>query len=175
MLDKLFKIIYITLKMKVKQLMNKRVVSVYPEALFSEIWKIIFKKGIHGLPVVDKNKTLIGIIAEEDLLSKLYPSYQEYIDDFQSAANFEEMEKNIGELKRLRAQDVMNKTIYLTYPETPVLQALSKMIVRQVRQLPVIDRERKLIGIITKGDIFDYLFKNYLNLPFPFRKKKVIK
>jgi len=161
--------------MRVKQLMSKRVVSVSPKASFTELWKIIFKKGIHGLPVIDKNKILIGIIAEEDLLSKLYPSYQEYVDDFQSATDFEEMEKNIGELKKLRAQDVMNKSIHLTYPETAILQALSKMIIRQVRQLPVIDNEGKLIGIITKGDIFDYLFKNYLSLPLSFKKKKKTK
>lgn len=163
--------------MKVKELMSKKVITVPPEASFALLWKIIFKKGIHGLPVVDKDNTLIGIIAEEDLLSKLYPSYQEYIDDFRSASDFEEMEKKIGELKRLKAEDVMNRKIYLTYPETPILRALSKMIVRQVRQLPVIDKQRKLIGVITKGDIFDFLFKRYLNLPqIPFKrrgKKKV--
>lgn len=159
--------------MRVEELMNKKVVTVSPRTSFATIWEIIFKKGIHGLPVVDKDNTLIGIIAEEDLLAKLYPSYQEYVDDFQSAADFEEMEGNIGELKRLRARDVMNKTIFLTYPKKPILQALSKMIVRQVRQLPVIDEKRKLIGIITKGDIFDYLFKTYLRLPLkPFKREE---
>lgn len=159
--------------MKVKELMSKKVISVFPNASLSSIWKIIFKKNIHGLPVVDKNNTLVGIIAEEDLLAKLYPSYEEYMDDFRSASNFEEMEEKIGEIKRLKAEDVMNKRIYLTRPETPILRALSKMIVRQVRQLPVIDEQRKLIGIVTKGDVFDFLFKNYLSLPrASFRKKE---
>lgn len=162
--------------MKVRELMSKKVTSVSPDASFASVWKIIFKKGIHGLPVVDKDNTLIGIIAEEDLLSKLYPSYQEYMDDFRSASDFEEMEEKIGELKKLQAQDIMNRKIHLTYPEGPILRALSKMIVRQIRQLPVIDKQRKLIGIITKGDVFDYLFKRYLSLPrLPFKGKKEAK
>ena len=160
--------------MKVKELMNKKVITVSLNASLSLVWKIIFKKAIHGLPVIDKDNTLVGIIAEEDLLSKLYPSHREYIDDFRSASNFEEMENKIRELKTLKAKDIMSKRIYLTYPEKPILYALSKMIVRKVRQLPVVDKQRKLIGIITKGDVFDFLFKKYLSLPkVPFKKKKV--
>lgn len=157
--------------MKVKEVMSKKVITVSPETSFAKVWEIIFKKGMHGLPVVEKDNTLVGIIAEEDLLSKLYPSYKEYVDDFRAASDFEEMEESIGELKGLEAKDVMNRRIYLAYPEDPILKALSKMIIRQVHQLPVIDKKRKLVGIISKGDIFDYLFEKYLHLS-PGSKKK---
>jgi len=123
------------------------------------------------LPVVDKNNKLLGIIAEENLLSRLYssyrlhPLYEKYLSDFTSGKSFEKMEKELKKLGELRADDVMNRKVYLTYPERPILRALSKMMVRRVRQLPVITRKKEVIGVITKGDIFDSLFKKYLKLP----------
>lgn len=157
--------------MQVHEVMSAKIITVSPEASFSSVWQIIFKKGIHGLPVVDKDNKLLGIIAEEDLLSQLYssyrlhPFYEKYLSDFVSGESFEEMEKNLKKLKKLRAKNIMNKKVYLTYPEEPMLRALSKMIVRRVRQLPVITKKKEVIGIITKGDIFDSLFKKYLRLP----------
>lgn len=146
--------------MKVEKLMKRKVMTVTPSTYFRELWQIIFRKKINGLPVVVRGK-LIGVISEKDLLSKLYPSYEDYITDFVHARKFEDMEDNIGELTKLRAKDVMNRKIYLTYPEQPIMKALSKMILRQVHQLPVIERGtgNKLVGIITRGDIFSALYK----------------
>lgn len=145
--------------------MSKDIVTVSPLASFARLWEVIFKKGIHGVPVCEKEK-LVGIIAEEDLLGKLYPSYEEYITDFTSTSKFEEMEGNLGHLTELKASDIMNRKIYLTYPERPIMRALSKMIVRQIRQLPVVESGsgNKLVGMITKGDIFDALFNKYLKI-----------
>jgi len=153
--------------MKVRQLMNKKVVSVNPSTSFRELWKIIFKKKINGLPVVTRGK-LVGVVSEQDLLSKLYPSYEDYITDFVHARKFEDMEENIGEITKLKAKDVMNRNIYLTYPEQPIMKALSKMILRKIHQLPVIEQGtgNKLVGIITRGDIFNALYKK---IPRPYK------
>lgn len=160
--------------MKVYELMSKKAITVTPEATFAEVWQIIFKENIHGLPVIEEENYLVGIIAEEDILAKLYPSYEEVVDDFVRAANFEEMENKIGELKHLKAKDLMNKKVFTTTPDTPILKALSTMIIRRVRQLPVIDKENKLLGMISKGDVFDHLFESYFILPKlrPRRKKR---
>lgn len=156
--------------MRVFEVMSTSMITVSPDTPFASVWKIIFKKRIHGLPVVDKDNKLLGIIAEEDLLLRLYtsyklhPLYEKYLSDFVSGESFEKMEKKLIKLRKLRAKDVMNQKVYLTYPERPILRALSKMIVRQVRQLPVITKKKEVIGVITKGDIFDALFKKYLRL-----------
>lgn len=152
--------------MKVKDIMSKDVISVSERASFSKVWEIIFKRGIHGLPVCKGGK-MVGIIAEEDLLAKLYPSYEDYVSDFINASKFEEMEEKLGELTKLQAKDIMNRKVFLTYPEKPIMGALSKMILRRVRQLPVVEpgSGNKLVGMVTKGDIFDALFNKYLKLP----------
>lgn len=148
--------------MKVHEVMSARVITVSPGTPLRKLWEAIFKKGIHGLPVVDGRKRLIGIVAEEDLLKLLYPKYEDFIEDFASASDFEEMEKKIDELTKLKAEHVMCKKIIFTRPDTPLMRALSRMIVRKVRQLPVVSEENILVGMITKGDIFDVLFKKHL-------------
>jgi CBS domain-containing protein len=152
--------------MKVKHVMSRDIIFVSSRASFARLWEIIFKKDIHGLPVCEKGQ-LIGIIAEEDLLGKLYPSYEDYITDFTNARKFEDMEGKLGRLTKLTAKDIMNRKIFLTYPDRPIMRALSKMILRKVRQLPVVEpgSGNKLVGMVTKGDIFDALFNSYLKIP----------
>lgn len=150
--------------MKVRDVMSKHVQSVGPTTPLRDLWKAIFKKHIHALPVVDREKKMIGIVVEEDLLTPLYPGYEGVIEDFVGASDFEQMEEKIHDLVKLKASDVMNKRIIFTRDDSPVLRALSRMLVHKVHQLPVVTEENVLIGIVTKGDIFDSLFKKHLRL-----------
>ncbi|MBI3577655.1 CBS domain-containing protein [Candidatus Gottesmanbacteria bacterium] len=150
--------------MKVHQVMSVDIIAVKSKTPFRDIWKAIFKKHIHALPVIDQKRRIIGIISEEDLMKPLYPDYQHLIEDFAAASDFEDMEEKIHDLIKLKAEHIMNKRIIFTRPETPIMRALSRMIVRSVRQLPVLAENNTLLGVISKGDIFDTLFKKHLRL-----------
>lgn len=147
--------------MKVRDVMSQKTITVTPSSSLNEIWKILYKKHVHGLPVVDNEKHLIGIISEEDILSHLFPDYHDFILDL-SSRSFYEIERKTRDLARLKAQDIMNAKVHLIYVDEPIMRALSKMLIYQVRQLPVINQSKKLVGMISKGDIFDNLFKKYL-------------
>lgn len=144
--------------MKVGNVMKKETVTVFPQASFVEVWEALFKKHTHALPVIDKNRVLVGIIVIQDVLTRLYPSYSDTLEEFLEEANFEDLEDKIDEVKSLTAKDLMNKDIFFCYPYDPILKALSKMVVRRIRQLPVVDENNKLLGVISKRDIFDKLF-----------------
>ncbi len=104
---------------------------------------------------------MVGIISDKDILSKLYPSYEEVISDFVHARRFEDMEDRLGELAGFKAKDIMTTTIYLTYPERPIMKALSKMLLRNIRQMPVVEENQDniLIGMISRSDVFRALYK----------------
>ena len=140
--------------------MKNRVTSVAPDSSFREIWKLIFNKHIHSLPVCVGRK-MVGIIVEKDILSRLYPSYQEFFTDFLHSRRFEDMEDRIADLSGLKAKDVMTTKIRLTYPSQQMMRALSKMLVFGVRQLPVVEetKENILIGMVSRADIFRALYK----------------
>lgn len=148
--------------MKVSQLMSRNPITVSPNTPFNKVWELIFEKRISGVPVIDKNRLLLGIISEEDLIEKLYPTHEDYFFDPLFARDFERMEENVVDASNLKAKDFMNKNVYSTTEETPIMRAASSMLIYKVSCLPVV-REKKdkkiVVGIICKGDIFSQIFK----------------
>lgn len=147
--------------MEVKEIMYKHPITVGPNGSISEVWKILYKKGVHGLPVVDGKNKLLGIISEEDILEKLYPKYDEFFLDL-AFTDVDEIEKNSQDVSMLQAKDLMAEHIYSIHEDTHIMAALSKMLIYNLRQLPIVDDKNILVGIISKGDVFDVLFRNYL-------------
>lgn len=149
--------------MLVKNLMSKRPVTASPNTKFDKVWELIFEKRISGLPVVDKKNHLLGIISEEDVISKLYPSYEQYFFDPQASRDFEQMEKNISKALKLFAKDIMNKEVHTINQDDPIMKATSSMLVYKINCLPVIKSKQNkkiLKGIICKGDVFSQLFRS---------------
>ena len=145
--------------MRVRDFMSSDVVSVSPETPVKDIWHLIFKKHVHGLPVVDKRKKLVGIISEVDFLSRLFPGFGSLNESVGSIEDDTEIKEKLDELKNWKAEQVMNRRVFFTRPDTHIMRALSRMMVRRVRLLPVLDDDDKVIGVITKGDIFAKLMK----------------
>lgn len=145
----------------VREFMKRKVLTVTLTTPLEEIWSLIFKKGIHALPVIDKKNKLLGIISEEDLLSKIYPEYGEIMNNMNNF-DLSHLETEVKKLRKFTAKDVLNKTVFTTNQEASIFLALSRMLMLQVRQLPVVDDKNVVIGMISKGDLFDYIFRRYL-------------
>lgn len=141
--------------------MHTNPVSLSEKASIYDVWKIIYKKHIHAVPIVDRHDHLIGIISFSDILKKIFPKYDVYEWDV-SKVDLEMLEENAGEISELNAEKVMSKRVVSINEETTIVSALSKMIVKRVNQLPVVNEKNKLIGTIYKVDIFDALFTKYL-------------
>ena len=149
--------------MTVGEIMSKDVATVTPDTSFREIWKKIFSTHIHTLPVVSREQKLVGIITRQDLLTKLYPNYQDVLEFLETPQDFEAMEDRIKDLAPMKVREFMRTTVIFARESTLVMRALSRMIVRHVDQLPILDDDDRVVGIITKGDIFYSLVqKNYV-------------
>ena len=139
--------------MKVKDIMQTQVDSVFTHTTVRDVSRLIFGRNINGLPVC-KEKKVVGFITERDILSKFYPTIQEYMEDPVHMGNFEMMEQNIDQILSLTAEDIMNREPTTVSPDTPLLQAHSLMLEKKVGRLPVVEKKGNLIGIVSKGDIF---------------------
>lgn len=149
--------------MKVADIMSKQVDYITADTMVKDACRLIFGRGINGVPVC-KGRKLVGFITERDILSKFYPSMQEYVEDSVHASDFEVMEERVSEILSLKASDIMSKNPTTVTSDTPLLRAQSLMFVHKVGRLPVVDGRKHLIGIISKGDIFRAIVGEKLNL-----------
>lgn len=150
--------------MRVADVMSKTIDWVKEDDTVDIISRIIFGRGINGVPVVNKKKQLVGFITERDILTHFYPTTDEYIQDPLGESNFEQMEDKISHIFGLKAKNVMSKNPVTVGPNTMLLKAQSLMFIHKIGRLPVTDKNSKLLGMITKGDIFKALVGNRLNL-----------
>lgn len=145
--------------MTVSEIMSRAVMTVSPDTTYRDLCKKIFSTHIHTLPVVDPDGRLVGIVTRKDILERLYPKYQDVMDYLETPQDFEAMEERIREMAPVKAKDMMCRMVIFTRESTLVMRALSRMIVRHVDQLPVLNDDDQVVGVITKGDIFYSLFR----------------
>lgn len=149
--------------MRVADVMSSKVVTVSPDTPYRQIWGKVFTKHINAIPVVDSKRKLLGLITRQDLLTPLYPNYQDVMENLETISDFEIMEDRIEDMSTLKAKNIMSKKVIFTREKTLIMRALSRMIVRRVNQLPVLNDEDALVGMVTKGDIFYSLFRAHLS------------
>lgn len=145
--------------MKVADVMQKEAVTVSPEATLRSAARILFGGQMGGLPVVDKRGRLVGIVVEKDILSLFFPSLPEYIEDYAHVKDSELMEEKITETLNLPVSKFMSKNPLTIESDAPLLRAAASMISKRVRKLPVVDRRKRLVGIISQGDIFRHIVR----------------
>ena len=149
--------------MKVNDYMSKRVDVVFPDSSVQDVARLIFGRGINGVPVCE-DKKLVGFITERDILAQFYPSIQEYVEDPLNATDFEAMEEKASEIFEKKALEIMSESLVTVNPNTPLLRAQSLMFIHKVGRLPVVNEDEELVGILSKSDIFRAVVGNKLEL-----------
>lgn len=145
--------------MKISEIMRTTIFSVSEDTPLKEVGRLIFSLGKSGIPVV-RGQKLVGIVTEKDILSKMYPSMGDLVDDYAHARNFETMEDSLKELLNTKVKEIMNKNPITITSDTLIMQAQSIMLIHDIGRLPVVDKENNLIGIVSQGDIFRSLIKS---------------
>ena len=149
--------------MKVSDVFQKKVGYTTPDSSLLEAARFIFGHKHQGIPVVKKtNKKLIGFITEQDILSTLFPKVSDLFEDYIHERDFELMEKNIKPMLTKKVKDVMCKKPVSIYADEPLLKAESIMKIQNISRLPVVNNKGRLIGIISKVDIFRALVSRKL-------------
>lgn len=124
--------------LKVEDIMTQDVISVTKDTPIYEAMEVMRKNDITGMPVIGDDMTLVGVITEKDVLRLFY-------------ADEDEKNKTVG--------------FYMTRPAVSYRgnESLGNvcdfMMVNYFRRVPVVSKKGKLIGIISRPDIIDYIIK----------------
>jgi len=146
-------------RMLVKDIMNNHVKTAGPDSTISEVAiQMCFNK-ISGMPVVDGNNEIVGVISEKDILQGMYPGVHEFMQEVH--IDFEALEAEYRDVMNLRVRDLMSTNVYTVEPDIPVLKAVSIMFLRKIRRIPVAV-DNALVGIISIGDVHKAIFTKNL-------------
>jgi CBS domain-containing protein len=139
--------------MKIDQIMTKKVYTISPNSSLKECSKIIEKKRVNGLVVMEGEK-VVGVITKTDIFKVILPRYPESVEEEQYMSELEHIEERIGKLFEMKVKDIMGSPPITVNSGAPSIRAGSIMLLRRVKQIPVVN-EGKLIGIVTLTDIIN--------------------
>ncbi|PKM82547.1 MAG: signal transduction protein [Firmicutes bacterium HGW-Firmicutes-14] len=143
--------------MEVRQVMSPAVITVSPDDDVKKAASLICLRKISGLPVVEDNKP-VGMISEKDILRAIYPTYQEFFENPEEFKVFADLRRRYGETTNLKVKQIFSRRVITVEPDTNLLRALSLMVTKRVRRLPVVDKDGNILGIVSQGDIHQALF-----------------
>jgi CBS domain-containing protein len=141
----------------VADLMTREPILARSEMSVKEAIKILADRRISGLPVVDENDLLIGIISETDLMWQetgvTPPAYIMVLDSVIYLENPSRYEQELHKALGQTVGEVMSRVPVSIAPEKSVQEAAKLLHDRNIHRLPVVDPAGKVIGILTRGDI----------------------
>jgi CBS domain-containing protein len=148
---------------KVEEVMVRRVVTLSPEDSVYDAAKRLRDKRISGAPVVEKGKVL-GVVSEADImelltaekinLNTILPSPFDVLElPLRMKLSLDETFRKIKKAATAKVEDIMTAGVVTVLPDADIAEAARLMGERRVNRLPVVDKEGKLVGIITRGDI----------------------
>jgi CBS domain-containing protein len=142
--------------LKAKDIMTKEVITVYPDTEIIQAAKLLLDKHISGLPVVDKEGRLKGIICQSDLMAQQrkipLPSFFILLDGTIPLTSSRHIEKEVKKMAAITVSEAMTPNPITVDPETDLGDIATLMVKNNIHTLPVLDRGW-LVGIIGKEDI----------------------
>ncbi len=137
--------------MNIDKIMSKKVHTISPHSSLKECSKILEKTRVNGL-VVKEGEKVVGVITKTDIFKAILPRYPESIEEEQYMSELEHIEERIGKLFEMKVKDIMGSPPITINSGVPSIRAGSIMLLRRVKQIPVVN-EGKLVGIVTLTDI----------------------
>lgn len=139
--------------MRAKEIMTRKVRTVKAETPVRDIARLMLKQRISAVLVVDRNRRVLGIVSEGDLMRRpeagTTPRSSWWLDLLTDpASRASEYAKTRGQ----RARDVMSRTIISVTPDTEVAEIADVLEKWKIKRVPVVRGER-LVGIVSRRDL----------------------
>ncbi len=140
---------------KARDIMSTGVITVSPDTTVDELGRLFIEKGISGVPVVDAEQNLFGVVTENDLIKQNgrfhIPTIVRLFDAF-IPLGASSMEKEIQRMSASKVSEICTRVVITVGPETTLQEIATIMSEKGVHLLPVVSGG-KLVGIIGKTDV----------------------
>ena len=121
-----------------RDIMTHRVYTTTPQATVQEVAQLLTRERISGVPVVNPDGKLIGIVTEADIIAK-------------TTAN------------NLHVKDIMSSEVIVVSEDTPVSEIAQLLTDKRIKRVPVV-HEGRLVGIVSRADIVYAVAQGHLTI-----------
>lgn len=122
--------------MKVDECMCQDVCFVKPDCKVYDAARIMNENHIGCIPVCDDNKYIVGLITDRDIVLRAVACDKDY--------------------KNTPVSDIMTKNVCTCGCKEDIYQAQKTMSQNQIRRIPVVNEQNKMVGILTMGDLANH-------------------
>ena len=137
-------------------IMTKEVITVKKDTSLTDLAGILYENHINGVPVVDDEGALEGVICESDLIRKKkkfhIPTVVAVFDAIISLERPKNIEKEIQRISATIVEELYTKDVVTINRNTPVDEIATIMTGKKIYTIPVMDGDH-LVGIIGKADL----------------------
>ncbi len=118
--------------------------------------------GVKGLPVLDGESKMVGFLSIGDILKAVFPSYLSYMDigHFTWDGMVENIAKKVGDKN---VSEMMTKEVITVGAEATLMECVDHILKFNVKRLPVLEKDGKVVGILYERDIFYEITKAMLD------------
>jgi CBS domain-containing protein len=135
--------------MKVEDLMTRDVLTASPETSLKDVAGILSSHGVSGLPVVDADGRILGVVSEADILRKEQGRGGRRGGVLGWLLDRDELDPK---LEARTAGEAMTSPALTIEPARPASEAARLMVEKGINRLPVVSHDR-LLGIVTRADL----------------------
>ena len=147
-----------------QDIMTRDVTTARKDMSVKELAQLLHDKKISGVPVVDDQDNLIGIVTENDLIDQTkkihIPTVMALFDSFVFLENPDRLEKDLRKMSASTVGDICSSKIITAKIDTPVDELATTMSEKKVHTLPILDNEGNMMGVIGKSDIIRTIAQN---------------
>jgi CBS domain-containing protein len=146
--------------LKVKDIMTREVKTVFPETEIAQAAKLLLSERINGVPVVNKNGEVVGILCQSDLIAQQksipIPSLFTLLDGYIPLTLLSRLDKEVEKIAATRVNHAMTPDPTTVNSDTDIDKVAALMVEKNYHTLPVVD-DGKLVGIVGKEDVLKTL------------------
>lgn len=152
----------------VREAMQKDVIKFKDVDTISYVANVLREKKISGAPIVDEDNKVIGVVSEGDIMrlievhspniNLILPAPLDIIElPVRMRLELDELAEGVARAASVLVGEIMTKDVKVTSEDVSISDAAGLMDKHNINRLPVIDKNNKLIGILTRGDIIGAL------------------
>ena len=147
-------------EMSAGEIMKREFVAITPDKTVKELVTLLAAHDLSGVPVVDEDGALVGIVTEGDIVAEdadiHFPHYIQFLDSVIYLESMSKFEQRLRKVIAVSVGDLMTRDVYTVTSSDTVSRVATIMSKHKIGQVPVVD-QGKIVGVVTRHEVIGSL------------------